>query len=221
MTINRLGEREVDAMIDSVVGNKVLPADVTADIMERTDGIPLFVEEMTKAVLEAESEGEARRTAAAVPSPAHGGPRKLARLADGASRPAGASQGRGPDGRGLRSRVLLRTAGRCCRLEREGAHELARKPHEFRSVVPRGAPLRTRRTFSSMPWFATRPMECCCGRSAKNFTPGLEPSSRRFSRMQRRDSPIFSRITSRKGACRKRPLNIGSRLENSRLTACQ
>ena len=40
------------------------------DIIERTDGIPLFVEEMTKAVLEAESEGAARRTAAAVPSPA-------------------------------------------------------------------------------------------------------------------------------------------------------
>ena len=38
------------------------------DIIERTDGIPLFVEEMTKAVLEAGSEGEARRTAAAVPS---------------------------------------------------------------------------------------------------------------------------------------------------------
>ena len=37
--------------------------------MERTDGIPLFVEEMTKAVLEAEGEGEARRTAAAIPSP--------------------------------------------------------------------------------------------------------------------------------------------------------
>ena len=37
--------------------------------MERTDGIPLFVEEMTKAVLEAESEAEARKTAAVVPSP--------------------------------------------------------------------------------------------------------------------------------------------------------
>ena len=37
--------------------------------MERTDGIPLFVEEMTKAVLEAEGEVEARRTVAAVPSP--------------------------------------------------------------------------------------------------------------------------------------------------------
>ena len=40
-----------------------------AEIVERTDGIPLFVEEMTKAVLEAESEGEAGATAAAVPSP--------------------------------------------------------------------------------------------------------------------------------------------------------
>ena len=41
---------------------------MTAEIVERTDGIPLFVEEMTKAVLEAGSEGEARQTAAAVPS---------------------------------------------------------------------------------------------------------------------------------------------------------
>ena len=40
-----------------------------AEIVERTDGIPLFVEEVTKAVLEAESEGAARRTVAAVPSP--------------------------------------------------------------------------------------------------------------------------------------------------------
>jgi hypothetical protein len=45
-----------------------LPADVLAEIVERTDGIPLFVEEMTKAVLEAESEGAARRTVATVPS---------------------------------------------------------------------------------------------------------------------------------------------------------
>jgi len=32
-----------------------------AEIVERTDGIPLFVEELTKAVLEAESEGDSRR----------------------------------------------------------------------------------------------------------------------------------------------------------------
>ena len=66
LTINRLAQREIVAMIDRVVGNKELPADVMAEIVERTDGIPLFVEEMTRAVLEAESEGAARRTIAAV-----------------------------------------------------------------------------------------------------------------------------------------------------------
>ena len=60
LTLNRLGEREIAAMIDRVTGNKPLPASIRQDIIERTDGIPLFVEEMTKAVLEAESEGEAR-----------------------------------------------------------------------------------------------------------------------------------------------------------------
>ena len=70
LTINRLAEREVGAMIDRVIGNKLLPASARHDIVERTDGIPLFVEEMTKAVLEAESESAAEHTAAAVPSPA-------------------------------------------------------------------------------------------------------------------------------------------------------
>jgi predicted ATPase len=75
--INRLGQRETAAIIAGLVGNKELPADVMAEIVERTDGIPLFVEEMTKAVLEAESEGEARHTAAAVPSPALAVPASL------------------------------------------------------------------------------------------------------------------------------------------------
>ncbi len=70
VTLNRLGKNEVAALIAGLVGNKELPADVKAEILERTDGIPLFVEEMTKAVLEAEGEVEARRTVAAIPSPA-------------------------------------------------------------------------------------------------------------------------------------------------------
>ena len=77
LALNRLGEREAAAIIARIVGNKDLPADVSAEIVERTDGIPLFVEEMTKAVLEAESEGEARRTAAAMPSPALAVPASL------------------------------------------------------------------------------------------------------------------------------------------------
>ena len=77
LTLNRLGEREAAAIISRLVGNKELPTDVMAEILERTDGIPLFVEEMTKAVLEAEGEGEARRTVAAVPSPALAVPASL------------------------------------------------------------------------------------------------------------------------------------------------
>jgi class 3 adenylate cyclase len=68
LTINRLGERDISAMIEGVVGNKLLPANIRQDIIKRTDGIPLFVEEMTKAVLEAGSNGAAQQTAAAIPS---------------------------------------------------------------------------------------------------------------------------------------------------------
>ena len=77
LTLNRLAPREVDAMIDYIVGNKRLLANMRQDIIERTDGIPLFVEEMTKAVLEAKSEGEAQRTVALVPSPARTVPASL------------------------------------------------------------------------------------------------------------------------------------------------
>ena len=45
LTLNRLAERDVGAMIDGLIGNKLLPANVRQEIVERTDGIPLFVED--------------------------------------------------------------------------------------------------------------------------------------------------------------------------------
>jgi predicted ATPase len=65
--LNRLGEREIAAIISSVTGNKMLSANVRRDIIERTDGIPLFVEEMTKAVLETVGNDAVERTAASIP----------------------------------------------------------------------------------------------------------------------------------------------------------
>ena len=77
LTINRLAERDIATIIDRVVGNKGLPANIRQDIIERTDGIPLFVEEMTKAVLEAEKEGATERAVAAIPSPSVAVPASL------------------------------------------------------------------------------------------------------------------------------------------------
>ena len=77
LTLNRLGKRKAAAIVTRIFANKELPADMLAEIVERTDGIPLFIEETTKAVLEAESEGAARRTVAAVPSSAMAVPASL------------------------------------------------------------------------------------------------------------------------------------------------
>jgi hypothetical protein len=62
LTINRLAAREIGAIIERVVSNNVLPTSIRQEIIERTDGIPLFVEEMTKAVLEAGTEWCQSRT---------------------------------------------------------------------------------------------------------------------------------------------------------------
>src|SRR6478672_7110156 len=72
-----MGKRDVDAIINLVAENKPIPRSVRKDIIERTDGIPLFIEEMTKAILEAESEGVAKHLTAAVPSSAVAVPASL------------------------------------------------------------------------------------------------------------------------------------------------
>jgi predicted ATPase len=69
LTLHRLAPCDIDFLIERVVGNRSLPAGIRQDIIERTDGIPLFAEEMTKAVLDAEGESDAQRACAAAPTP--------------------------------------------------------------------------------------------------------------------------------------------------------
>jgi class 3 adenylate cyclase/predicted ATPase len=52
LTLSRLGRRQGAAMVEQVTGGKALPPEVLEQIVEHTDGVPLFVEELTKAVLE-------------------------------------------------------------------------------------------------------------------------------------------------------------------------
>ncbi len=52
LTLSRLGRAQVEAMVTEVTGGKTLPVEVVQQIVTKTDGVPLFVEELTKMVLE-------------------------------------------------------------------------------------------------------------------------------------------------------------------------
>ena len=89
LSLSRFGRRQALAMVDRVTGGKALPAEVLEQIVDKTDGVPLFVEELTKTVLEfgAAARGGRPLCPCIGADPARD-PLDLAGLADGASRPA-------------------------------------------------------------------------------------------------------------------------------------
>jgi class 3 adenylate cyclase/predicted ATPase len=52
LSLNRLNRLERTALVEQIAGDKALPEEVINQIADRTDGVPLFVEELTKSVLE-------------------------------------------------------------------------------------------------------------------------------------------------------------------------
>ena len=52
LTMSRLGRRQGADLVARVTGEKPLPAEIVEQIVARTDGVPLFVEELTKTILE-------------------------------------------------------------------------------------------------------------------------------------------------------------------------
>jgi class 3 adenylate cyclase/predicted ATPase len=52
ITVNRLAHAQVEQLVYRMTDGKALPAAVLQQITEKTDGVPLFVEEMTKAIVE-------------------------------------------------------------------------------------------------------------------------------------------------------------------------
>jgi TOMM system kinase/cyclase fusion protein len=52
VTLNRLGRTQVEAMLPSLTGEKTLPTEVVEQVIAKTDGVPLFVEELVKMILE-------------------------------------------------------------------------------------------------------------------------------------------------------------------------
>jgi predicted ATPase/class 3 adenylate cyclase len=73
VTLSRLGRGQVTHMIEQVAGERALPAEMLQQIVAKTDGVPLFVEELTKMVLESglvrEEEGRYVSAHGGVPIP--------------------------------------------------------------------------------------------------------------------------------------------------------
>jgi len=51
ITLSRLARRQVELMIEKIAGGKTLPVEVVQQLVRKTDGVPLFVEELTKMVV--------------------------------------------------------------------------------------------------------------------------------------------------------------------------
>ncbi|MFQ6024332.1 MAG: AAA family ATPase [Acidiferrobacterales bacterium] len=52
LALNKLSRKQSQAMVERVTGGKALPTEVHGQIIDKTDGVPLFVEELTKTILE-------------------------------------------------------------------------------------------------------------------------------------------------------------------------
>ena len=52
VTLTRLGRIQVETMMTHLTGGKALPAEVVQQAVAKTDGVPLFVEELVKMILE-------------------------------------------------------------------------------------------------------------------------------------------------------------------------
>ncbi len=52
LTLGHLGRKQAQRMVEQITGGKALPAEVVQQVVAKTDGVPLFVEELTKMVLE-------------------------------------------------------------------------------------------------------------------------------------------------------------------------
>ena len=68
INLNRLSTRDVRTMIQEVAARMALPDRTLLAVIERTGGVPLFVEELTRAVLES---GDAKMTGRKIPASLH------------------------------------------------------------------------------------------------------------------------------------------------------
>jgi DNA polymerase III delta prime subunit len=172
---NRLGERDVAVLMRGLARNTPLGSEVVDEIVERTDGVPLFVEELTRAVLErADQDKRVVAVLSAAPLPARAVPStlhasliaRLDRIGAAAKEIAqiGAVLGR-EFSYELIETVAQRNEGNC-RLRSRSSAKLA--------SCFAAARRRTPCTCSSTRCCRTRLTAPCCAQDGKNSTPASQ-----------------------------------------------
>jgi class 3 adenylate cyclase len=217
ITLNRLGRNEGATLVHRLAGNLgALPPDVVDEIVERTDGVPLFVEELTKAVVEAGADrgygsiSAVPPSSLAVPATLHASLLgRLDRLGPAAKNVAQAGAAIGRDF----SHELLAAAVPLAEPElQEALRRLVEAGLVFPSAVCRQPP----NICSSTRWFRTPPtVHCCAGRAG----PCINASPRRCSsgfRSQSKPARRSSRITTVKPPCPTKRSPIGTARANCR-----
>ena len=166
LALNRLDRRDRAALVEQIAGGKTLPDTIVGQIAERTDGVPLFVEELTKSVLESgvlreEADGYVLDGALppfAIPTSLRDS--LMARLDRLASVRLVAQIGAAIDGN---------FPTRCCEPSRVFPRTSC-KPLSVASSPPSwfssAAHRPTRSTASSTRWYRTQRMAACCAMSA-------------------------------------------------------
>ena len=125
-----LDRAQVRDMVAELSARHALPRDVVEDVAARTGGVPLFVEEVTRLLLE---RGEQGGGIQAIPP-------TLATIPDGAARPARPGARGGADRLGDRPRLLLRAAARRRRDGRRALQAALEKLADADIVLVQGLP---------------------------------------------------------------------------------
>ena len=108
LTLRRFTPAQVERLATHVAGDKALPPAVLQEVVRKTDGVPLFVEELTKTVLESGLlQEQADHYAAVWPAAPAGDPGDPPRRPDGAPGPPGRRESGGATGRRHRAHLCL------------------------------------------------------------------------------------------------------------------
>jgi hypothetical protein len=212
MSLARFDRHAGAAMVEQIAGGTQLAGEVAAEIVERADGVPLFVEEADQG---GGRSGQLRRQDREDPGcrtvAVGGGPVYTARPADGAARsPRSGAEGSRPDRRRDRARVFSPATGPD---RRRGENDLAvalGRLGDAGLVFCRGTPP-PRPTCSNMPSSATRPMRACCAAAAKSCMRGSPRCWKATSPTSSRRSPSSSPSISPKRALpnKRSPTGMG------------